>query len=111
MKAGLDMSEVIVDQFGNVRIPGAILTRLGLGPGQRLIIETDEEGSIRLSPVSEEGDSVKFPTSELELIEPELIEENGILVLQAGANLDINQFIEEDRKERMNRLMEARTWN
>jgi hypothetical protein len=25
------MSEVVVDQFGNVRIPGVILTRLGLG--------------------------------------------------------------------------------
>ncbi|MGH9756074.1 MAG: hypothetical protein ACREA2_25105 [Blastocatellia bacterium] len=94
------MSEVVVDQFGNVQIPGVILTRLGLGPGQRLIIETDEEGSIRLSPVSEEGNSVKLPASE-----PELIEENGILVLRAGVNLDINKLIEEDREERMNKLM------
>jgi len=96
------MSEVIVDQFGNVRIPGIILTRLGLEPGQRLIIETDEEGSIRLSPVSEEGKSVKFPMSE-----PELIEENGILVLQTGASLDINELLEEDREERMNKLTEG----
>jgi bifunctional DNA-binding transcriptional regulator/antitoxin component of YhaV-PrlF toxin-antitoxin module len=91
------MSEVVVDQFGNVRIPGVILTRLGLEPGQRLIIETDEEGSIRLSPFSEEDDPVKFPTSE-----PEMIEENGILVLQIGAGLDINKLLEEDREERMN---------
>jgi bifunctional DNA-binding transcriptional regulator/antitoxin component of YhaV-PrlF toxin-antitoxin module len=101
------MSEVVVDQFGNVKIPGVILARLGLGPGQRLIVETDEEGSIRLSPVSEEDDSVKFPTLEPELIELELIEENGILVLQAGANLDINKLIEEDREERMNKLIEG----
>jgi bifunctional DNA-binding transcriptional regulator/antitoxin component of YhaV-PrlF toxin-antitoxin module len=96
------MSEVVVDQFGNVQIPGVILTRLGLGPGQRLIIETDEEGSIRLSPVSEEGNSVKFPT-----LEPELVEENGILVLQAGANLDINKLLEEGREEQMDKLMEG----
>jgi bifunctional DNA-binding transcriptional regulator/antitoxin component of YhaV-PrlF toxin-antitoxin module len=98
----VDMSEVVVDQFGNVLIPGVILTRLGLGPGRRLVVETDEEGSIRLSPVSEEGNSAKFQT-----LEPELIEENGILVLQAGADLDINKLIEEDREERMNKLMDG----
>jgi bifunctional DNA-binding transcriptional regulator/antitoxin component of YhaV-PrlF toxin-antitoxin module len=96
------MSEVVVDRFGNAQIPGFILTRLGLGPGQRLIIETDEEGSIRLSPVTEECDSVKFPASE-----PELIEENGILVLQAGSGLNINKLLEEDREERMNKLTEG----
>jgi hypothetical protein len=67
-----------------------------------LIIETDEEGSIRLSPVSEEGSSVKSSTAA-----PELVEENGILVLQAGACLDINKLLEEDREERMNKLMEG----
>lgn len=95
------MSEVVVDQFGNVRIPGVILTRLGLGPGRRLVIETDEEGSIRLRPVSEENSSLKFPTRE-----PELIEENGVLILQAGDGLDISKLIEEDREDRMNKLME-----
>jgi len=101
------MSEVVVDQFGNIRIPGVILMRLGLGPGRRLIIETDEEGSIRLSPISEEDNSVRFLVSEPDLIEPELVEENGILVLQAGSNLDINKLIEESREERMNGLMEG----
>jgi bifunctional DNA-binding transcriptional regulator/antitoxin component of YhaV-PrlF toxin-antitoxin module len=99
------MSEVVVDQFGNVRIPGVILMKLGLGPGRRLVIETDEEGSIRLSPVSEEDHSAMSPTPEI--IEPALIEENGILVLQAGGNIDINKLIEEDRDERMNKLMEG----
>jgi len=99
------MSEVVVDQFGNVRIPGVILTRLGLGPGRRLVIETDEEGSIRLSPVSEKDNSAMAPAPEI--IEPELIEENGILVLQAGASLDINKLIEDEREERMNNLIEG----
>ena len=80
------MSEVVVDQFGNVKIPGVILTRLGLGPGQRLIIETDEEGSIKLSPVSEEDHSSGLPSPETEPVEPGLVEENGILVLQTGAD-------------------------
>src|SRR5262245_34138925 len=66
------MSEVIVDQFGNVQIPGVILTRLGLEPGQRLIIETDEEGAIRLSPVSEEGNEAIVSAHSLAEVYPVL---------------------------------------
>ncbi len=62
---------------------------------------TDEESSIQLSPVSEEG------VSEVSNIGTELVEKNSILVLQAGANLDINKLLEEGREERMNKLMEG----
>ncbi len=87
------MNEVVVDQFGNVQIPGVILIRLGLRPGRRLIIETTEEGSIKLSPVSEEDHAVSPPVSETEPIEPMLVEENGILVLQNGAAPDTIKLI------------------
>lgn len=123
------MSEVVVDQFGNVQIPGVILTRLGLGPGRRLVIETDEEGSIKLSPVSEEDHSASLSALETELIEPELVEENGFLVLQAGADQgsiklirkngvlvasvepigDLEHAVERDRQARIEKLMEGFT--
>ncbi len=119
------MNEVVVDQFGNVQIPGVILTRLGLGPGRRLVIETDEEGSIKLSPVSEEDHSVNLPASETEPIEPRLVEENGVLVLQAGPSsetvklirkngvlvasvepvADLEYAVERDREARIEKLM------
>ncbi len=121
------MSEVVVDQFGNVQIPGVILTRLGLGPGRRLVIETDEEGSIKLSPVSEEGHSASLPPPETEPVEPESVEENGVLVLQASANSDtvklirkngvlvasvepvgdLEHAVERDRQARIEKLMEG----
>ncbi len=87
------MSEIVVDQFGNVQIPGVILTRLGLGPGRRLVIETDEEGSIKLSPVSEEDHSANLPKPETEPVEPRRVEENGILVLPTGADQDSIKLI------------------
>jgi bifunctional DNA-binding transcriptional regulator/antitoxin component of YhaV-PrlF toxin-antitoxin module len=121
------MSEVVVDQFGNVQIPGVILTRLGLGPGRRLVIETDEEGSIKLSPVSEEDHSASLPGPETEPVEPRRVEENGILVLQTGADQgsiklirkngvlvasvepegDLEHAVERDRQARIEKLMEG----
>lgn len=129
------MSEVVLDQAGRVEIPESIRTQFGLMPGSKLEIDTGLQGVIYLWPVSEESDgeqsgavrlirkngvlvasvepvgdlehAVSSLEPETELIEPELIEENGILVLQAGAGLDINKLIEEDREERMNKLMEG----
>lgn len=87
------MKEIVVDQFGNVQIPETILMQLGLGPGRRLVIETSEEGSIKLSPVSEEDHSASPPVSETEPTEPRLVEKNGILVLQADTAQDTIKLI------------------
>lgn len=97
----LEMSELIVDQAGKVEIPRSVCEHLGLEPGQRLNLETDDEkGSIRLSPVIEENTSALTQDSE-----PRLIEENGFLVIDAGEGLDILKLIERDREERMRYLM------
>ncbi len=85
------MSEVIVDQFGSVQIPSVILVRLGLGPGCRLVIETDEQGSIKLSPVSAASHSPSLPSPEP--VEPQPVEENDVVVLPAEPNSDTVKLI------------------
>jgi hypothetical protein len=94
-----------------------------------LVVETDEEGSIKLSPVSEEDHPASLPAPETEPIEPRLVEENGVLVLQANANSDtvklirkngglvasvepigdLEHAVERDREARIEKLMEGFT--
>lgn len=96
------MSEIVLDQFGKVEIPSHLRTRLGWLPGRRLLVEADDEGCIKLSPVAEGAASLCSSD-----FEPLLIEEDGLLALEAGNGLDIDRLIDELREERMKKLMEG----
>jgi bifunctional DNA-binding transcriptional regulator/antitoxin component of YhaV-PrlF toxin-antitoxin module len=96
------MNEIVVDQFGKVEIPVHLRARLGWLPGRRLLVEADEEGFLKLSPVTEEASALCSSD-----FEPRLIEEDGLLALEAGNDLDIDKLIDELREERMQKLMEG----
>jgi AbrB family looped-hinge helix DNA binding protein len=44
------ISEIAVDDRGRVVLPASVRSELGLKPGTRLLLSTDEEGSLRLRP-------------------------------------------------------------
>ena len=96
------MNEIVVDQLGKVEIPGHLRARLGWLPGRRLLVEADEEGSIKLSPAAE--GTASLCSSDFE---PILIEEDWLLALEAEIGLDIDGLIDELREERMKKLMEG----
>ncbi|UCE08343.1 MAG: hypothetical protein JSW07_10125 [bacterium] len=60
-----------------------------LKPGMNLIIE-EIDGKISLEPISEK---------------PELIDKNGILVVQPKITGDIDNVMQRDRKERIDKLI------
>lgn len=98
------MSEVVVDPLGRVEIPLSIRELFDLLPGQRLYVETDRDRrEIRLSPVTVE--ELVDPAAEMgtKVIE----EEDGFLILDGGAGVDIVALIEQDREERMQKLMKG----
>ncbi|MDQ3013233.1 MAG: hypothetical protein M3X11_21320, partial [Acidobacteriota bacterium] len=60
-------------------------------------VELDREARMRILM----GDT----SAQISDSEPRLIEENGLLVLDAGEGLDILKLIEQDREERIQKLM------
>lgn len=93
------MSELVIDQQGKIEIPLHLRVLWGLTPGRRLLLEADETVAawhLRPLPENEPNDS-----------QPRLLEENGFLVIEGGANLDILALIEQDRNERLVTLMEG----
>lgn len=77
--------EVTLDKFGRVLIPKSVRERLGLGPGAILEIDQQEEDGILLRP--------RRP-------EPDLIEEEGVLVFTGEATGDLEWAVERDRPSR-----------
>lgn len=72
---------------------------MGADAGRRLLLEADETvAAWQLRPLPETGSNDS---------EPRVIEENGFLVIEGGADLDILALIEQDRTERMVALMEG----
>lgn len=96
------MSEVVMDQLGRVEIPQSIRELFGLLPGRRLMLEADDDGSIRLSPLSAEQPSSEEPEQEAQIIE-----EDGLLKIVGGEGVDIGALIDQLREERMQTLMQG----
>jgi AbrB family looped-hinge helix DNA binding protein len=42
--------EVVVGDRGRIVLPAAVRSRLGLGPGTRMLLSTEPDGSLRLKP-------------------------------------------------------------
>jgi AbrB family looped-hinge helix DNA binding protein len=84
--------EVTLDRFGRVVIPKAVREHLGLGPGTVLDIEEGEEEGILLRP--------RRP-------EPDLVEEDGVLVFTGEATADLEAAVE---RHRQNRSRQVAAW-
>jgi len=80
--------DVTLDRFGRLVIPKAVRSALGLGPGSTLEIE-EQEGALLLRP--------RRP-------EPDLVEEDGVLVFTGEAAGDLEAAVESHRRERLARL-------
>lgn len=81
--------EVTLDRFGRVVIPKAVREHLGLGPGTVLDIEEGEEEGILLRP--------RRP-------EPDLVEEDGVLVFTGEPTADLEAAVERQRQNRSRQL-------
>lgn len=100
------IGQVTVNEAGDVAIPKSICEQAGLRPGAELIVEKNGAGEIRLRQ-AENGSAESSPEETTMGGEAELIEENGLLVIKGGADVDIISLIEQDREERMRKLMKG----
>ena len=76
--------EVTVDKFGRIVVPKHLRDSLGIEPGKRLSIEQVGQ-EIRLRPFAEE---------------PDLRDEDGVLVYFGRANGDLDETIKQVRDQR-----------
>lgn len=84
-------NQVTIDRSGRVRIPKAILTRLGLSPGTKLVVEMFNDKEIRLRAVAEK---------------PQLIDKGGVLVVQSVAVGDLGDIERQEREARLTELVQ-----
>lgn len=80
--------EVTLDKFGRLVIPKAVRESLGLGPGSTLEVDEKDE-ALLLRP--------RRP-------EPDLVEEEGVLVFTGEAAGDLEGAVGRHRDERLTRL-------
>lgn len=78
-----------LDEFGKISLPQEIISELQLKPGMSLVIE-EIDGKMSLEPISEE---------------PELINENGILVVRPKITGDVQDALQRDRQERIDKII------
>lgn len=100
------IGQITVDSSGRIEIPGILCEKLGLVPGAILIVEQDHDGEIRLrlsDRITDTADSGEVTADN----ESELIEQHGTLVIRGGEQVEIDRLIEEDREERLNKLVEG----
>ena len=76
--------ETTLDKFGRVVIPKAVREHLGLGPGTVLAIEEGDD-EVRLR--------ARRP-------EPDVVEEDGVLVFTGEATADLEDAVERQRRQR-----------
>jgi len=81
--------EVTLDKFGRVVIPKAVRDHFGLGPGAVLEIDKGKEDEIVLRP--------RRP-------EPDLVEEQGVLVFTGEATADLEGAVERHRQNRSDQV-------
>jgi len=84
--------EITLDKFGRVVIPRRVREHLGLGPGTVLEVETREQ-DILLRP---------------RRTEPDLVEEDGVLVFTGEPTGDLERAVDDQRKARTVHLA---AWN
>jgi len=80
--------DLTLDKFGRLVIPKAVREALGLGPGSTLEVDTKDEALV-LRP--------RRP-------EPDLVEEEGVLVFTGEAAGDLSGAVARHRGERLTRL-------
>ncbi len=82
--------EITVDDHGHILISEAVRHNLGLEPGMKLVVERADADNVQLSPQPES---------------PRLIDENGVLVVEAELLADVNDFIQQERNRRIAHLI------
>ena len=83
-----EVSQVTIDRAGRVLIPKEIRTKLGLSAGAKLVIEAYNNKEIRLRLVQ---------------AEPQLVNKDGVLVVQSVA---VDELRGVEKRERERRLAE-----
>jgi len=77
--------ETTLDKFGRIVIPKPVRDRLGVEPGTVLELEEDEEGGVVLRP---------------RRAEPDLVEEEGVVVFTGEPTADLETAVERHRRSR-----------
>jgi AbrB family looped-hinge helix DNA binding protein len=67
--------QVVVGDRGRVVLPSVIRTKLNLRPGSRLLLSTEEDGSLRLRPYRSVADQSRGMLSGLEPDEQSMVDE------------------------------------
>lgn len=87
------MSQIIqlsLDDVGRILVPAWVREKLGLAPGMTLVVENDNEGSVRLRVQPQEQ---------------ALIREEGILVARGEPLVDLDDVTRHERDERVSDLV------
>lgn len=82
--------EVLVDDAGRIVIPAALQAQLGLSPGMTLVVESGENGGVRLRPQSES---------------PILVDKGGVWVVRAEPLDDLTDAVEREHERRVSELV------
>jgi AbrB family looped-hinge helix DNA binding protein len=77
-----------LDRFGRVLIPKKVRTRLGISPGDVLVVESRDDG-ILIKPIDDE---------------PHLVDKEGVLVFSGTSTGDIVRAVKEHREQRLDKL-------
>jgi bifunctional DNA-binding transcriptional regulator/antitoxin component of YhaV-PrlF toxin-antitoxin module len=85
------LAQVSLDDQGRLLIPATIKNQLGLTPGMTLIVEEADKDGVRLHIQSEP---------------PTLVDEGGILVVQAEPLEDLSDIVQHERNRRVFDLLQ-----
>lgn len=83
--------EVTIDDSGRLIIPAPIDQELGLTPGMMWVVEENTTGELSLRSVDDEA---------------YLVEENGVLMWTGTPLVDLRNWVQHDREERINTLIQ-----
>lgn len=86
--------EAVVDQSGVMQIPKEVLEELEFEPGSKLFFELSDNGEVRLR---KSAVGVHF------------VNKGGVRVIRGIPSHEINNAVENDRNERMEKLMDGLT--
>lgn len=85
------VAELSIDRSGRILVPPTVQQRLGLAPGKTLVVEQGESGEVWLR---------------LQAEAPALVDEEGILVVDAEPMGDLDDTIRRERERRVLKLAE-----
>ncbi len=84
--------EVTLDDAGHIFIPPAFQKRLGLSAGMMLVVKEDEKQGLRLQAQV-----------------PVVVDKDGILVVQADADEDLTDVVQQIRSRRLQEALQRVT--